>query len=144
MTRVFREGHNKRPLRRSGPLIIGPPVNPWKKRALIGIPILFLALVAALFATREVSAHPGRAKHVKILDRPYAGIRNNYWYDYRSDVEEAENEYRKDMRRAKTAQDRREAWAEYNRELLDAKLDYRKEMVERGYLQPRGVVTVGD
>jgi hypothetical protein len=142
MTGVFREGHNKRPLRRSGPLVIGPPANPWKKRAVIAIPILFVALAAALFAAKDVSAHPGHAKHIRILDRPYAGVRNNYWYDYRSDVEEAENEYRKDMRRAKTAQDRREAWQEYNRELLDAKSDYRKEMAEKGYLR-RGEVTVG-
>jgi hypothetical protein len=143
MTGVFREGHNKRPMRRNEPLIIGPQANPWKKRATIAIPILFVALVAALFANKEASAHPGHAKHIQILDKPFAGVRNNYWYDYRSDVEEAENEYRKDLRRAKTAQDRREAWQEYNRELLDAKSDYRKEMTERGYLQPRGVVTVG-
>jgi hypothetical protein len=142
MAGVFREGHNKRPKRCTGPLIIGPPVNPWKKRVAIGIPILFAALAAMLLASKEASAHAGHGKHVTILDQPYAGVRNNYWYDYRSDIEEAENEYRKDMRRAKTAQDRREAWHEYNRELLDAKSDYRKEMTEKGYLR-RGVVTVG-
>jgi hypothetical protein len=38
-------------------------------------------------------------------------------------VEEAENELRKDLRRAKTAQDKREAWGEYNRELIDARKD---------------------
>jgi hypothetical protein len=48
------------------------------------------------------------------------------------------------LRRAKTAQDRREAWGEYNRELVDAKKDYRKEMVEKGYiLRRQGEVTVG-
>jgi hypothetical protein len=109
----------------------------------IAAPILFVALVAALFAAKDVSAHPGHDKHISVMSQPFAGRYNNYWYDYRSDVEEAENEYRKDMRRAKTAQDRREAWHEYNRELLDAKSDYRKEMTERGYLLPRGKVTVG-
>ena len=77
-----------------------------------------------------------------ILDTPIAGIRNNYWYDYRSDIEEAESELRKDLLRAKTRQDKREAWAEYNRELRDARSDYRKEMIEKGYILRRGVVTV--
>jgi hypothetical protein len=75
--------------------------------------------------------------------RPIAGVRNNYWYDYRSDIEEAQSELRKDLRRAKSDQDEREAWAEYRRELRDARSDYRKEMIEKGYLQRRGVVTVG-
>jgi hypothetical protein len=60
-------------------------------------------------------------------------------------VEEAENELRKDLRRAKSKQDKREAWAEYNQELRDARKDYTKEMVERGYItRPRGEVIVGD
>ena len=87
------------------------------------------------------SAHPGPRHHDYIMKKPIAGVRNNYWYDYRSDVLEAENELRKDLRRAKTQQDRREAWAEYNRELIDARKDYRKEMIERGYIK-RGKVTV--
>jgi hypothetical protein len=57
-------------------------------------------------------------------------------------VEEAESELRKDLRRAKSQQDKREAWAEYNRELRDARSDYRKEMIEKGYILRRGVVTV--
>jgi hypothetical protein len=103
--------------------------------------IVGAALVTAL--TYPVLAHPGSAKHVHILKKPYSGVYNNYWYDYRSDVEEAENELRKDLRRAKTAQDRREAWSEYNRELRDARSDYAKEMRERGYRIPRGEVIVG-
>ena len=92
----------------------------------------------------KADAHPGTAHHADILDAPLAGVRNNYWYDYRSDVEEAENELRKDLRRAKSAQDKREAWAEYNRELRDARKDYTKEMVEKGYIsRPRGEVIVG-
>jgi hypothetical protein len=95
-----------------------------------------------LFATREAAAHPATQANGAILDRPIAGVRNNYWYDYRSDIEEAQSELRKDLRRAKSDQDEREAWAEYRRELRDARSDYRKEMIEKGYIRRRGVVTV--
>lgn len=142
MAGVFREGHNKPRPRRREPLRLGRPENPWKKRVAIGLPVIVLALVASLMLSREVSAHPSSGQHAAILDAPIAGVRNNYWYDYRSDVEEAENELRKDLRRAKTRQDRREAWAEYNNELRDARADYRKEMVEKGYVLRRGNVTV--
>jgi hypothetical protein len=90
-----------------------------------------------------LSAHPGPQSHAHKLDAPIAGLHNNYWYDYRSDLEEAEIELRKDLRRAKTAQDRREAYNEYNRELIDARRDYAQEMREKGYLR-RGNVEVLD
>lgn len=143
MTGIFREGHNRPRPRLREPLRLGPPPNPWKKRATIGIPLLFAALVAMLFVSREASAHPGPQAHDATLDAPIAGVRNNYWYDYRSDVEEAESELRKDLRRARSEQDEREAWHEYRRELRDARADYRKEMIEKGYIRRRGVVTVG-
>jgi hypothetical protein len=100
------------------------------------------ALMFAATAT-TLSAHPGSQNHASVLDAPIAGVRNNYWYDYRSDLEEAEIELRKDLKRAKTAQDRREAYNEYDRELVDARKDYRQEMRERGYLR-RGNVEVLD
>jgi hypothetical protein len=100
------------------------------------------ALMIGATAT-SLSAHPGSGSHAPVLDAPIAGERNNYWYDYRSDLEEAEIELRKDLRRAKTAQDRREAYNEYDRELIDARKDYRQEMRERGYLR-RGNVEVLD
>jgi tRNA A37 threonylcarbamoyladenosine modification protein TsaB len=105
-------------------------------------PVLGLALGFTFAGSSAAYAHPGQQNHVHIMTKPYAGVRNNYWYDYKSDVEEAESELASDLRRAKTAQDRREAWAEYNRELADARHDYRKEMIERGYIRP-GRVTVG-
>ncbi|RDV07807.1 hypothetical protein DXH95_02700 [Sphingorhabdus pulchriflava] len=108
----------------------------------MGFLLASVAIAAAFLATRSASAHPGHSNHADILDAPIAGVRNNYWYDYRSDVEEAESELRKDLRRAKSRQDKREAWAEYNRELRDARSDYRKEMIEKGYILRRGVVTV--
>jgi uncharacterized membrane protein YqiK len=99
------------------------------------------ALMIGATAT-TLSAHPG-PQHAHVLEAPIAGVRNNYWYDYRSDLEEAEIELRKDLRRAKTAQDRREAYNEYDRELIDARKDYTQEMRERGYLR-RGNVEVLD
>jgi hypothetical protein len=90
-----------------------------------------------------LSAHPGPQAHAHKLTAPIAGVPNNYWYDYRSDLEEAEIELRKDLRRAKTAQDRREAYNEYDRELIDARKDYMQEMREKGYLR-RGNVEVLD
>lgn len=100
------------------------------------------ALMAGATAT-TLSAHPGPQSHRHIMTAPIAGKFNNYWYDYKSDVEEAESELRSDLRRADTAQDEREAWREYRRELADARKDYRQEMMEKGYLR-RGRVEVLD
>jgi hypothetical protein len=144
MAGTFREGHNKPKPRNPGPRVFGPPVNPWKKRMPL-IAAAGIALVLAASIAMKANAHPGGEHHVHILKSPLAGVRNNYWYDYRSDVEEAENELRKDLRRAKSQQDKREAWREYNRELADARHDYTKEMVEKGYItRQRGQVIVGE
>lgn len=111
------------------------------------MPIARLAFSAVIIlggvAATPAFAHPGEGAHEPVLSQPLANKRNNYWYDYRSDVDEAENELRKDLRRAKKPSDRREAWAEYNQELYDARKDYRKEMVELGYVR-RGEVIVED
>jgi hypothetical protein len=144
MVGVFREGHTKRPSRRHEPLIIGPPAVSWKRRFAIGLVLVGAATAALLLFSKVAQAHPSPHVHAQVLERPIAGVRNNYWYDYRSDIEEAEIELRKDLRRAITAQDEREAWAEYHRELRDARSDYRKEMAERGYIARRGRVTVGN
>jgi hypothetical protein len=106
-------------------------------------PVLGLLIGFILATSTPAYAHPGPGNHVHIIKQPIAGVRNNYWYDYKSDVEEAESELASDLRRADTEQDRREAWAEYNQELRDARKDYRKEMIERGYLK-RGEVTLID
>jgi hypothetical protein len=144
MAGVFREGHTKRPGRNNGRTVFVDQVKPWRKRAPL-IAVAGLAMAIAVGWAIKAHAHPGRAQHAHILETPLAGLRNNYWYDYRSDVAEAENELRKDLRRAKSQQDKREAWREYNRELRDARSDYTKEMVEKGYIvRPRGEVIVGD
>lgn len=62
MTGVFREGHNRPRPRRREPLRLGPPPSPWKKRAAMAIPLLFVALAAMLFATREAAADPQAAQ----------------------------------------------------------------------------------
>ncbi len=111
-------------------------MHPTKILALAAAP---LALIAAPV---PALAHPGPEAHEHTLDGPIAAKYNNHWYDYRSDVEEAENELRKDLRRAKKPSDRREAYAEYNRELYDARKDYTQEMVENGYVLRRGEVIV--
>jgi hypothetical protein len=111
MVGVFREGHTKRPSRRHEPLIIGPPAVSWKRRFAIGLVLVGAATAALLLFSKVAQAHPSPHVHAQVLERPIAGVRNDYWYDYRSDVEEAEIELHKDLRRAKTAQDKREAWA---------------------------------
>ncbi len=143
MSSMFREGHNKPKPRLREPLRLVEQTNTFKKRTPV-LAITALAVVLAVGWVVQANAHPGAQSHNHILTAPIAGVRNNYWYDYKSDVEEAENELRKDLRRAKKVSDRREAWAEYNRELRDARSDYRKEMVEKGYIvRRRGEVTVG-
>lgn len=111
------------------------------RKSIAVAPIWGLALAFAASVSIPAQAHPGKHQHNAVMKAPIAGVYNNYWYDYRSDVEEAENELRKDVRRAKTTEDKREAWAEYNNELRDARKDYTKEMVEKGYIRRR--VTVG-
>jgi hypothetical protein len=111
------------------------------KRAIALISASGLMMVGATGAS--LSAHPGPEAHNHILSEPIAGKRNNYWFDYRSDIEEAESELESDLRRAKTAQDEREARAEFRREVTDARKDYVQEMRERGYVA-RGQVEVLD
>lgn len=143
MSSVFRAGHNKPKPRLREPLRLETETNLMRK-AKIWLPLAAAALIAAFFLASIASSHPGPGQHAHILKAPLAGVRNNYWYDYQSDIEEAENELRKDLRRAKTEQDRREAWQEYHRELRDARKDYTKEMVEKGYImRPRAEVIVG-
>ena len=105
--------------------------------------IMAPALLAGVALPTVTFAHSGAEAHPAIIETPIAGKDNNYWYDYRSDLEDAEIELRKDLRRAKTAQDEREARSEYRRELADARKDYTKEMRELGYLG-RGEVEVLD
>lgn len=89
------------------------------------------------------AAHPShRGTHEKILTQPIADVQNNYWFDYLSDIREAEHELHKDLARATDDEDRRDAREEYRNEIADANKDYKKEMKEKGYRVGR--VTVGE
>ena len=100
-------------------------------------------LVTAGLPLTAISAHQsGYGSHEKILTQPIANVENNYWFDYLTDIREAEHELKKDLARATDEEDRREAHEEYRAEIADANKDYRKEMRERGYRVGR--VTVGE
>lgn len=119
MAGVFREGHNKKPSRRHEPLIIGPPANPWKRRFAVGLTLLTAITAALLLFAKSAQAHSCSRADVQALDRPIAGVPNNFWYNPRSGIEEV-----------KIA-------------LRDVQSDYRKAMVDRVYIGQRGRVTVG-
>lgn len=90
----------------------------------------------------SLSAHSShRGTHEQILTQPIAGVENNYWFDYVTDIREAEHELKKDLARATDDEDRRDAMEEYRNEIADANKDYKKEMKEKGYNVGR--VTVG-
>jgi hypothetical protein len=75
-----------------------------------------------------------------VYQAPIAGVENDYWFDYQTDIAEARQELTKDLRGASDAEDNRDAWEEYRAELADARGDYAKEMAEKGY--PIGQVRV--
>ncbi|NNC72312.1 MAG: hypothetical protein HKN78_05485 [Sphingomonadaceae bacterium] len=114
------------------------------RTALIPLAMAPLALAmsaAPLGAHPEVGNPPASVDEAVTFDAPIANIRNDYWYDYRSDLEEAEAELYSDLRRATDPEDEQDAWAEYVREIADAADDYAGEMAERGYRS--GLVTIG-
>lgn len=74
-----------------------------------------------------------RAESRTTLEAPIAGVENNAWFDYQTDIAEARKELKKDLRASTDAEDERDAWDEYRTELADARHDYVKEMREKGY-----------
>lgn len=100
------------------------------------MPVVGAAMV--LLPVAGAIAHDSKyGTHEPILQRPIADVENNYWYDYLSDVREAEHELKKDLARATDQEDRQDAMEEYQNEIADANKDYRKEMKERGYREGR-------
>ena len=75
-----------------------------------------------------------------VYQGPIAGVENDYWFNYQTDLAEARKELTKDLRGSSDAEDNRDAWEEYRAELADARGDYAKEMAEKGY--PVGQVRV--
>ena len=105
-----------------------------------------LAMLAALPATAAVAAVPYHSmppgfEAPRIRTAPIAGVVNQYWYNYKADILEAEKELRSDLHRATDREDRWDAWDEWTVEVVDADKDYVKEMREKGYRTGR--VTVG-
>lgn len=81
-----------------------------------------------------------RQEEQLIIRAPIAGIKNHFWFDYRTNVGEAEKELASDLRRASDTEDMRDAWDEYRHELSHSRRHYVKEMAERGYRQ--GIVEI--
>lgn len=75
-----------------------------------------------------------------VYQAPIAGVQNDYWFNYQTDLAEARKELTSDLRGSSDAEDNRDAWEEYRAELADARGDYAKEMAEKGY--PVGEVRV--
>lgn len=76
-----------------------------------------------------------REEEKLILASPIAGITNSRWFDYRSDILEAQKELNSDLRSASDVEDRRDAWEEYAQELKHERVEYIEDMAEKGYRQ---------
>ena len=95
-----------------------------------------------IIAILAFAAVPALASPLRYVPEPVPlEDHNSYYLDYKTDISEAKRELRKDLKRAKTRSDRREAWAEYHHELADARKDFNKEMREKGYAVGRVIVT---
>lgn len=91
------------------------------------------AMAAPYGARASYEEELARAESRGTLTMPIAGVENNAWFDYQTDIDEARTELKKDLRAATDAEDERDAWDEYRTELADARHDYVKEMKEKGY-----------
>lgn len=99
------------------------------------IPLAALGLAGAATAALPAlyEEQMGRAEEARIIANPIAGIKNSRWYDYRSDVGEAQKELSSDLRRASDLEDRRDAWEEYAHELKNERVEYVRYMAKRGH-----------
>ena len=111
--------------------------------------IFAAAIVITLSSTAALAQGEGPVSYEEQLARvevelayqaPIAGVENDYWFNYQTDLAEARKELTKDLRGSSDAEDNRDAWEEYRAELADARGDYAKEMAEKGY--PVGQVRV--
>jgi hypothetical protein len=111
----------------------------------------FGALGLAFAASAGAAAYKGqmlyeesaaRQEERLVISAPIGGVRNHYWFDYRTNVNEAKKELASDLRHVSDTEDLRDAWDEYRHELNHERAHYVKEMAERGYRQPT-VTVVG-
>jgi hypothetical protein len=96
---------------------------------------------AATAATMLAEEQMAREEESLIVQAPIGGVRNARWFDYRTNVGEAQKELTRDLRHATDMEDRRDAWEEYATELKAERRHYVKEMRERGFRY--GTVRVG-
>lgn len=101
----------------------------------------FMALPAgAAMATVPYGSMPPGFDRPPVRSVPIAGVYNKYWYNYRTDILEAEKELKSDLGRATDREDRWDAWDEWATEVVDADKDYTKVMRKKGY--PVGRVSI--
>lgn len=100
-----------------------------------------LALPASALAAVPYGSMPPGFDPPPVRSKPIAGVYNQYWYNYKADILEAEKELVSDLRHATDREDRWDAWDEWTVEVADADKDYVKEMRKKGYRTGR--VTVG-
>ncbi len=105
------------------------------------VAVLAIGATAATAATMLAEEEMARAEEGQIVQSPIGGVRNARWFDYRTNVGEAQKELTRDLRHASDMEDRRDAWEEYASELKAERTHYVKEMRERGYRY--GTVRVG-
>ncbi|BAK65882.1 hypothetical protein SLG_12070 [Sphingobium sp. SYK-6] len=110
------------------------------------LPLASLGMAAAATATVRTSVvldeeRMARQEERHVIATPIAGIENRFWFNYRTDINEARKELTSDLRRASDTEDLRDAWDEYRHELSHNRGRYVKEMAKRGYRY--GTVTVG-
>jgi hypothetical protein len=111
----------------------------------IAIPALILASAASVTAAVRPMLYEeqlARQEEALIVPSPIGGIKNRFWYDYRTNVNETQKELATDLRHVSDTEDLRDAWDEYRHELKHARVHYVEEMAERGYRY--GIVRVGD
>lgn len=101
---------------------------------------LLLALPASVAAGGPRYETPPGFQTPEIRDTPIAGVYNQYWYNYRADIAEAEKELGSDLRHATDREDRWDAWDEWQTEVIDADKDYVKEMRKKGYRAARVIL----
>ncbi|MCE7795114.1 hypothetical protein LWE61_00935 [Sphingobium sufflavum] len=108
------------------------------------IALLCIASAGSAVATVQMldEERLARSEESRIIAAPIAGITNHFWYDYRTNVGEAQKELSSDLRHATDTEDRRDAWEEYRHELVHERGHYVKEMAERGHRY--GLAIVGE
>jgi hypothetical protein len=102
---------------------------------------LITSLAAIAITATPLAAHVDQQRDMEIREDPIAGQYDKHWYNYLTDLLEADKELKSDLRRATDAEDTGDAWEEYENELVDADKDYVEEMRDRNFRVGR--VTLG-